>query len=148
MTLSENTRPRMKKNERIANTKSAYRNVYKEECTFFDGETQYSTVKIEESDDVMVIENGEYSGYSNQGKVTRTSYQIFVVTPGKTLILEVQPSNTIENIKAMIQEKESIPKDIQRLIYLGKHLEDERTLSSYNCARGSTIDLNFRMVGC
>ncbi|WP_269514672.1 ubiquitin-like protein [Brevundimonas subvibrioides] len=71
--------------------------------------------------------------------------EVFLRMPDRSVIvLQVEPSDTIENVKTKVQDQKGVPGDRQRIIFAGRELEDNRTLADYNVQANSTLILILR----
>ncbi|XP_074275290.1 uncharacterized protein LOC141599230 [Silene latifolia] len=100
------------------------------------------------SEEKVVGQNRTASSVASDHKqdVEVTGMQIFLKTlSGKTTVIRVKPSETIDSLKSKIQVKEGIPSRRQLLFFSGKSLEDSRTLAHYNITKESTIHIMVRL---
>ena len=103
----------------------------------------------EDLEDDMTLQDYDIQDLSTLHLVVLGSMQIFVKTlNGKTFTLEVEPNETIENVRLLILIREYVPFGQQRLIFAGKQLENGRTLQDYNIQHDSSLHLVLRMAGC
>ena len=74
--------------------------------------------------------------------------QIYVyrIATNGTITIDIEASDSIENLKSKIQDKEGIPPDQQYLYYNSKLLQDGTTLADNNIQDGNTIQLSNHLL--
>ena len=92
--------------------------------------------------------NGLHHSFVHQNLVNQPTMQIFVKTvTGRTVVFDIEDSETVNDLKEMIFEKDGIPVKSQRLLHQGKQLDSNRTLVESGVERESTIHIVLHLIG-
>lgn len=83
---------------------------------------------------------------AKSAKTTRFHVIVNTLT-GRDILIYTSPSDTVDKLKSLVQDKEGIPPDQQRMIHRGRQIEDGRTLQDYNITTRARVHLVLRLRG-
>lgn len=96
------------------------------------------------SNENTVVDLSSTSTNASFGRISASTFQIFVKPDNKTLVLDVKASDTVLSVKKKIHERGYAEPELQTLRYDMKTLEDEKVLSDYNIQKESQLHYHFR----
>lgn len=107
-----------------------------------------STPKLEKPSSFTKATSSARDVSDSDKKKTAQSLQVFLKTlTGKTITLEISPSDLVQDVKAQIEKREGVPAEEQRLVFAAKHLEDGHLVSEYDIKKDSTLHLVLNLRG-